>query len=109
MRERHALRKLGVVGISREDRSTLYVVRRGDMSGLTLSWRAEHPVVVGKQAQCSRGPAVVGQCEQREFHGIVDVHEYLEVVAKAARRPRKTGDSSSMLHDELPARHLPCH
>ena len=55
MRERDAPRELVAVGVSREDRPALRVVGRGDVPGLALPWRAEHPVVVGKEAQRPRG------------------------------------------------------
>src|SRR2546428_14014947 len=74
MCERDAPRELVAVGISREDRPALRVVRRGDLPSLTLSWRAEHPIVIGKKAQTPRGPAVGCQREQGELFGIVDVH-----------------------------------
>src|SRR5713101_8123777 len=67
MRERDAPRELVAVGISREDRPGLHVVRSGDMPGLTLPWRAEHPIVVRKDAQRPCGRPVVGQGEEREL------------------------------------------
>src|SRR5713101_9107152 len=106
MRERDARRELVAVGVSREDRPALRVVRRDDMAGLTLPWRAEHPIVIGKEAQPSRGPAVVCQSKQRELHGIFDVHEHLELVANASRHAGKTRDSGGMMDDELPARRV---
>src|SRR3989304_10013694 len=104
MRERDAPRQVVVVRISREDRPALHVVRRGDMPSLTLPWPAELPIVIGKEAQRPRGPAVVCQTEERELHGIVDVHEHVELVANASRHAREMRDAGRMMDDELPAR-----
>ena len=102
--------------------SSLYVFRarivplvesydRRDLPGLTVPWRTEHPVVVGKEAESPRGRAVVGQRQQRKLHGIVDVDEYLELVMNASCRARETGDPGGMTDDELSAgamsRHRP--
>ena len=106
IRECDAPREVVAVGISREDAPALHVVRRGDMPRLTLSWRAEHPVVIGKKAQPPRGPAVVCQSEERELHGIVDVHEDVELVADGSHHARELRDPGRMPDDELPARRV---
>src|SRR3990167_9687518 len=68
MRERDAPGELVAVGVSREDRPALRIVCGGDMPALAFPWRADHPIVVGKDAETPRGAAVVCQSEQRELH-----------------------------------------
>ncbi len=85
-RERDAPSELVVEGIARENRPPRRVVCRRDLPRLTLARRTEHPVVVRKDAQGSRGAAVVGQRQECELHWIVDVDEHVELVADASRR-----------------------
>jgi len=71
MRERDAPGEFVAVGISCQDRPALSIVRRDDVPGLTLLWRPEHPIVIGKEAQRPRGSAVVCQGDERELHGCI--------------------------------------
>ena len=85
MRERDAVRTLLVVGISREHSPRRSVELRDDVEVLAVARRAEHPLVIGEDAQGSDLMTVVGDREQGEFHRIVGVDEDVQFVADAAR------------------------
>ena len=75
MGERHRVGELFVEGIGREHGSRPGVELGDDMQLLAVTRRAEHPLVVGKDAQVPRRRAPVRQRQQRELDGIDGVHE----------------------------------
>ena len=95
---------LVAVGIFGEDGSALDIVGRQDVPGLAVTRRAKHPIVISKQAEVSRGLAIVRERQQRELHRIVGVYEHLELVAHTSRRPREACDACRMMDHELSAR-----
>ena len=89
--EGHVPGVLGVVGIARQDGAGLGVELGHDVERLALARRAQDPLVVGDDAQATRGAALVRQDEPRELHGIARVHEHVELLADAVRDPREAG------------------
>ena len=89
MGEGHAPRELLVVGVARAARRRWPIALGHDVRVRPAPRRAEHPLVVGEDAQPPRRVRGVGQREQRELHRVRRVHEDVELVADAAGAARE--------------------
>ena len=105
VRERDAPRELVAVGVAREDRPARRVVGRGDLPGLTLPRRAEHPVVVGEDAQRPRRPSPsLVSVSSENFTGSSTSTNTSSSWRMPRVDAREARDAGRMTDDELPAR-----
>ena len=108
-RERHTARELLVVGVPRENGAGRGVAFRDDVQVLPVRRRTKRPFVVGHDGQRAGRRAHIRQCEQRELHRIVRVHEDVEIMANPVRDVRKVRHSRAVANHESAAPRGPPH